>query len=239
MPILVNQDQYPQELALHQKYAKCPLLLELVWTHSNIIAQIVIQLFNRHTFDTSGVSLPYAVQAALVADIGVYECNGFEWLPGQPMSDRPYIQHSVVGAWILQNEGYHPEVIQVAHTHTGVGITQEDIAKYGLDLPAADYRPKSLLQQFVSYAAKFHSKSPMFKTVADIRQNLDRYGADKVAVFDQWLSYFGEPDLSVLISEYQDWHQSFHFRVQQLVADTTRSQGLTANVSLNSAGLAI
>ena len=49
----VNFDKYPNEFALHKKYAQSPLILDLVWTHCNIIADVALGLLKNGKFDTS------------------------------------------------------------------------------------------------------------------------------------------------------------------------------------------
>lgn len=227
----VNQDLYPGEFALHQKYAKSELLLNLVWTHSNIIADITMGLLDSGTFDTSELPRDLVTQACLLFDIGVYACGGFEFLPGQPPSDKPYIQHTIVGAWILQQEGYTPPIVQVAYIHTGVGISSQDIANYGLQLPMDEYMPRTTLQKLITYTSKFHSKAPKFKTPEVITSGLQRYGQDKVERFHELEAMFGTPNLASLEEKYAEWHRWFKFQLDQL-------QQQTSGNLLNEAGIA-
>lgn len=213
------------------------MLLDLVWTHCNIVAEIAVGLFEKNSFDKTGLTREFIIQSALLMDVGVYSCGGYEWMPSQPPSEKPYIQHTVIGAWILSQAGYAPQVIQVAHNHTGVGITAQDIRDFGLDLPEADYVPHSSLEKLVSYASKFHSKAPKFKTVEDICQSLNQYGKDKVMRFQEWQQELGDPPLDPIIAKYGPWHQGFQFQISQLTRTSTQ---LPQNSSkqLNSAGIA-
>ena len=214
--IYINQDQYPQEFALHQKYAPGELLLDLVWTHCNIVAEIVSQLINSKRFALGDLDQKLSTQAALLHDIGVYECGGFEWLSQTIETNRPYIQHVLVGAEILQKEGLPELVIQAAKTHTGIGITAEDIRLYALELPAQDLIPQTLLEQLISYAGKFHSKAPKFKTTQEIETALAQHGTEKVAGFKAYQDFFGLPDLNPIKEKYDSWHKSFEFRTKEL-----------------------
>jgi len=226
----VNQDLYPGEFLLHKKYAKSELLLSLVWTHSNIVAEIAIDRLDNGEFEKSNIKREFVIQASLLHDIGVYACGGFEWMPGQEPVDRPYVQHTVVGAWILQQEGYDPSIVQVTHNHAGVGINTLDITNYGLQLPAQDFVPRSTFEQLISFSAKFHSKAPKFKDVSEIELGLKSYGQEKVDVFHEWLSAFGEPNLEPLKEKYADWHKSFKYQMENL-----HTPGAAP---LNSAGIA-
>lgn len=227
----VNQELYPGEFALHQKYAQSELLLNLVWTHSNIVAEITQSLLDSGTFDTSELPRDLVTQACLLFDIGAYACGGFEFLPGQPPSDKPYIQHTIIGAWILQQEGYAPPIVQVAYTHTGVGISSQDITNYGLQLPLDEYQPRTTLQKLITYTSKFHSKAPKFKSVDVITAALQRYGQDKVQKFFELQSIFGVPSLETLEPKYEEWHRWFKYQLEQLQQQPSASL-------LNEAGIA-
>ncbi len=232
----INQQLYPGEFLLHRKYAQSDMLLDLIWTHSNIVADIAISIFEKNEFDKSQLVREFIIQSALLMDIGVYSCGGYEWMPSQPQSNKPYIQHTVIGAWILEQEGYAPQVVQVAHNHTGVGISAKDVRDFGLDLPEADYVPHSPLEKLIAYASKFHSKAPKFKTAEEIKNSLSHYGTEKVKTFETWMGEFGPPQLEDVTAKYEDWHRSFHFQIEQLTK--TATQATPNNLNLNSAGIA-
>jgi uncharacterized protein len=217
VPVHINQTVYPQEFALHKKYAQSERLLDLVWTHCNIVTDIVIQLYQR-TPDKFDFPIEVAMQGALTHDIGVYMCGGFEWLPGQPAMQMPYSQHTVVGAWILYQEGYLPEVVQIANCHAGVGLTPEDIQNHQLQIPLDSYEPKTAMQQLVTFAAKYHSKTPRFKNTDEIRKTLQQFGKEKLEIFNQLVNYFGEPDLEEIMPKYVEWHKAFSYEMTQMTA---------------------
>jgi len=210
------QDQYPLELALHQKYAQSPVLLELVWTHSCILADICQQLLASGLFDISQSPSEVVMQACLLHDIGVYLCDGFEWMPGQPVMGRPYIQHMIVGAWILMEEGYPPPVVQVAFAHKATGLNVSDVTHFAMDLPVQDYPVTTQLQQLVCYASKHHSKAPKFRTSAEIIKSLETYGQEKIDQFAAWYEYFGPVKFQPLEAKYTNWHQTMGNQIAQL-----------------------
>jgi len=231
VPGLINQDLHPAEFVVHKKYAQSHTLLELVWTHCNAVTDIALGLYDSGKFDVSGLSREYLTKATLLHDIGTYACQGFEWIPDQPPQERPYIQHCIIGAWMLQQEAYNYYIVQAARNHTGVGLTTEDIEKYGLDLPVDNYIPGSLVEQLVSYAAKYHSKAPKFKTTEQIIESLKRFDGDKVERFHEFQKYFGEVVIDGIREQYEAWHNNFKYRVQSL-----KENQMT--VDLNSAGIA-
>ena len=216
---------------MHKKYAASELILDLVWTHCNIVADICLNLIQRNQLSSAAYHPGVVVQAALLHDVGVYVCDGYEWLTNQPPFNKPYIQHSLAGAWILKQEGFSADVIQSAHVHSGVGITNEDIKKYGLQLPEGDYVPTTPIQRLVTYAAKFHSKAPKFKHTEEIKEGLKKYGKEKVDTFDQLVREYGSPDIDPIIKKYESWHQGFNYETSQL-------SNLSVVPNLNSAGIA-
>lgn len=220
----INQQLYPGEFLLHQKYCHSEMLLDLVWTHSNVVTDIAMQLYEAGKFDTSNLPREYVIQAGLLFEIGMYGCQGFEHFPGQPPMTRPYVQHGIIGAWILHREGYSPQVIQVAHAHMGVGISSQDITSYGVNLPSADYLAFTKLQQLIMYAAKFHSKAPSFKNREEIITGLERYGKEKTKIFEDFEKTFGEPNLSEVVEKYKQWHQGMEYQIQQLTGSTSLNQ---------------
>lgn len=236
MRLFINQQLYPGDFLLHKKYAKSEMLLELVWTHSNIVAEIALQLVESGKFDTTELPREFVLQAGLLFEVGAYICDGFEWMPGQEPTGRPYIQHGIMGAWILEQEGYSPQIIQAAHSHTGVGLTAADVRNFGLQLPEADYLPFTPLQLLLTYATKFHSKAPKFKTRDDIIESLKKYGPEKIHRFEELEAQFGQPDLTKIQEKYAQWHQGFQFQIQQLQSGESALQ--TAESLLNSAGVA-
>ena len=197
------------------------MLLDLVWTHCNIVAEVALDLIDQAKFEVTETPRDITAQAALLHDVGVYLCGGFEWLPNQPPSDKPYIQHTVVGAWILQQEGYPAHIVQAAYVHTGVGLTPEDIQMYGLQLPPEDYMPRTTLQKLITYASKFHSKAPKFRTPDEITTSLAKYGQDKVERFMEMQTQFGTPNLEAIEQRYDNWHKGFNFELSKLAQPGT------------------
>jgi uncharacterized protein len=79
----------------------------------------------------------------------------------------------------------------VCERHVGVGISIEEIIARALPLPRRDMRPVTLEEQIIAYADKFYSKGgEAEKRVPEILRNLERYGADKAALFRSWVVRF-------------------------------------------------
>jgi len=231
MPVFINQNVYPGEFLLHRKYAPTETILDLIWTHSNVIVDVCLTLLDHYDFDKTELPREVVIQAALLHEIGVYACGGFEWIPSQPPSTHPYIQHGIIGGWILQQEGYANPVVQAAFCHIGMGLTAEDTRSHGLNLPEVDMFPQTPLQRFMTYSSKFHSKAPKFRTNSQIRDSLAMFSAEKVSLFDSLEKEYGVPDLLPIQEKYSAWEKTFGFKVEQL----TKAQ---KTLNLNPAGIA-
>ncbi len=82
----------------------------------------------------------------------------------------------------------------VCDRHIGVGLSSRDIQQQNLPLPPRDMVPKSLEERIIAYADLFFSKDPGLqegeKTAEDVRASLSRFGAEKVAIFNEWHGLF-------------------------------------------------
>jgi len=82
------------------------------------------------------VDLDLVKKGAILHDVGRSKTNG--------------IKHAIVGAKILKNEGFPPEVIKIVERHIGAGITKEEALILGL--PPKDYVPITLEEKLVAHA---------------------------------------------------------------------------------------
>jgi len=135
--------------------------------------------------------LDFLHSAAILHDIGIFltdspviDCHGTE----------PYIRHGILGRGILDSLG-HPRHALVCERHVGVGISAADIRRFNLPLPERDMRPVSIEEEIICYADKFFSKNggraSHEKSIAEIVENLGRYGTDKIERFMKWVERFG------------------------------------------------
>jgi uncharacterized protein len=128
--------------------------------------------------------------AAMLHDIGIFLTNS----PGFGCyGKQPYICHGILGGELLKEKG-HPELALVCERHVGVGISIEDIQHLHLPLPKRDMIPVSIEEQIICYADKFFSKNgngrPTEKSIAEIIDELSRYGPEKVGRFKSWVKKF-------------------------------------------------
>lgn len=137
------------------------------------------------------VDLDFVCEAALLHDIGIVHTNAPDL---GCFGTHPYLSHGYLGREILEAEGY-PRHALVCDRHIGVGLTAEEIRRQQLPLPLRDMVPLTLEEKIVAYADLFFSKSPQNgggeKTAGQVRAGLERFGQEKVAIFDSWHAAFG------------------------------------------------
>ena len=196
---------------LHRSLAPSESAFNLVWTHCVIVSRIGFTLAQRyltkHTAAGAVVAGPLpnptvARLGGLVHDIGVYRV--FDEA-GVSFDGGRYIFHGLEGYRILLDTGYGEDLAEFARNHTGVGITADDVARQHLTLPAGDYSPRTIEQELVMYADKFHTKSqpPTFVSSASARRSAERFGEDNAARFDALTARYGVPVLAALADEYK------------------------------------
>jgi len=174
-PIEIINEFYKPGSKLHNIYMK----------HSNQVTQKALETAEKAKHlnpDTKFIR-----EAAMLHDIGIF------------MTDAPsigcygehlYICHGILGRVILEQKGFHSHAM-VCERHVGVGISVEDIKKSKLPLPLRDMRPVTLEEKIISYADKFYSKNNgREKSIKQIVQGIQKYGQDKVEVFNAWAELF-------------------------------------------------
>lgn len=162
-------------------------LYNLLKAHSNAVAKKALLIASRHP--ELGVDVDFVLEAAMLHDIGVTRCDA----PSiHCFGSEPYLRHGIIGAEILREEGL-PLHARVAERHTGAGITAEDIRSRSLPLPEQDYLPDTVEEKLICYADKFFSKSRRpdeAKPLEKIRTQMQAFGADTLARFDEMLTLF-------------------------------------------------
>ena len=168
-------------------YPQGSRLREVLVSHSRQVADLALAIAARLAPELD----PAMVEdAAMLHDIGILrtdapgiECHGTE----------PYIRHGLAGAGILRAEGAPEEIVRVAISHTGSGLTADDIARRNLPLPPGDYMPHSRLERLICYADKFYSKSrgARRKTLPEVRATMQRLGDTTLERFEELHREFG------------------------------------------------
>ncbi len=183
----------PAEL-IRKYYKDNPEAMEILLEHSRKVTRRALQIARRMT-QHEELDIQFIAEAAMLHDIGMImtdvpdlHCSG----------SAPYLQHGLLGAEILNKEGF-PRHARVCERHIGIGLTAEEIIREKLPLPARDMIPETVEEQIICYADLFFSKGKknrhQEKSHDKVRKNLNKYGKDKTAVFDRWQQCF-EPDAS-------------------------------------------
>jgi uncharacterized protein len=175
--------------ALLEKYFSNRAALDIVYRHSRMVADKALAIA-RGAGDP-GLDLGFIEEAALLHDIGVSRVNA----PGlHCFGAAPYIRHGIIGREILEAEGL-PRHALVCERHIGVGLSTLDIVQQKLPLPRRDMSPRTAEERIVAMADLFYSKKggelDREKSTERVRSDLSRFGAEKVAIFQGWLSDFG------------------------------------------------
>lgn len=156
--------------------------------HSVAVAKKAIEIANKVPHLKPDIK--FIEEASMLHDIGIFltdypeiKCFGKE----------PYISHGYLGREILEKEGFSKHAL-VCERHVGVGISIKDIEEQKLPIPKRDMSPISIEEQIISFADKFFSKNEEFlseeKSIDKIRNELLKFGDDKVKIFDEWAKKF-------------------------------------------------
>ena len=205
---------------LHHEEAPSEFAYEKIWTHCQIVARIAVSLAANYRervrklaqagplpqpWNGALPDLEMCAVGGLVHDIGVQHVflrHGED--AGRLFDRHRYIFHGLEGYLILLENRYGLAIAQFARNHTGVGITRSEVVAQGLPLPPDDYMPKTIEQEIVMYADKFHTKSdPMqFVSLKAARASAARFGLSNATRFDNLVARYGVPDLESLSREY-------------------------------------
>jgi uncharacterized protein len=98
----------------------------------------------------------FIYEAAMLHDIGIFDVDFPE---AGCFGKKNYIEHGVSGYHILMKHGLANHA-QVAISHTGVGITHEEIIARNMPLPLNYcYIPQNIEEKIISYADLFYTKA--------------------------------------------------------------------------------
>lgn len=182
--------------ALHQKYANDNQSFELVFTHCKIVAEIAIDTVRRNNLKVDERIL---TEACLLHDIGAYTL----WMPKlQTFKDDGYQQHALIGASILQDEGYSSAVVSAVRTHVLMGLSAKEIAQQNWRLPYIDVEPQTIEGRLLCFADRFHSKHPRFNDPKVFINGLSKDFPCQAKLFQGMIEEYGLPDIRGLAKRY-------------------------------------
>lgn len=213
---------FAQLRELHRAAAPSEFAFEKIWTHCQIVARIAVgfaldqRRLLSHAEKAGAAPIPrpwngtlpdpqLAAVGGLVHDIGVYRVFETEGPgAGREFNRRRYIFHGLEGFLILLENRMGMRIASFARNHTGVGITRSEVIAQNLPLPPDDYMPRTVEQEIVMFADKFHTKSnpPDFVSLSAARKSAARFGKTNASRFDSAAQRYGTPDLEPLAQEY-------------------------------------
>ncbi|GAB4485134.1 MAG: HD domain-containing protein [Thermodesulfovibrionales bacterium] len=173
---------------LRKYYPEGSRVSEILIAHSHAVAEKALEI--AAGLSSLNPDLVFIEEAAMLHDIGILHVHA-------PhigcFGSREYICHGILGREMLEQEGLMRHAL-VCERHVGVGITAADVRLHGLPLPERDMVPLSLEERIVCFADKFYSKSqggfPGEKSLERVREEIRRFGAEKLREFDRMAALF-------------------------------------------------
>jgi uncharacterized protein len=163
-------------------------LYNLLVNHSRQVSEKALKIASR--LPELVPDLIFIAQAAMLHDIGIKYCNAPDLFCH---GSEPYIKHGILGRELLIKEGY-PKHARACASHTGVGITKDEIISENFPLPHEDLIPLSTEEKIISLAdlffTKYPGKSDKELTIDEIKKSLLKHGENKVKIFEQWCKQF-------------------------------------------------
>lgn len=182
---------------LHKKYAPNETDYQGVYKHCEIVAEIALWCADNVK---EKVDKDVLKTAALLHDIGSYPFLA-AWEVREEYR-KWYVQHGILGAKILQDEGVDERVWNIVETHVLMGLTKDEIVKTDMRLPPRNYEPSTIEGRILCYADRFHSKDPNFNNFESFYNRLLESLPLQAAKFMAWSKEFGIPGINELAAKY-------------------------------------
>ena len=177
-----------KEIIDHYYPAGTPLR-DIYLRHCRSVADLALEI---NASRGLGIDTKLVEDAAMLHDIGIcltdapsIGCHG----------DLPYILHGVAGADILRIEDADEQYARVAESHTGSGLTRDEIEAAKIPIPSGrDAMPRTMLEKLICYADKFYSKSGDMqrKSVESVEREIRRHGQAALDRFIELKELFGD-----------------------------------------------
>ena len=169
-------------------YSDNPELCRIVRIHSEQVAKKALTIVKNKKLPIDFIDIYYA---AMLHDIGVVKCKAPDI---HAFGHLPYLQHGLEGKKMLVDNGF-TKYANICASHTGAGISAEDIRKNHLPLPENDYLPDSILEKLICYADKFYSKSHDLtkeKKLSEVFALMKKFGPGSYQRFLDLHALFGD-----------------------------------------------
>lgn len=131
---------------------------------------------------------------SMLHDIGIRFCHA----PSiHCTGSHPYLSHGVLGGELLRQYGRERNLdlecyARICERHTGSGLTEEEIRRNALPLPARDFLPETPEEKLICLADKFFSKSGDMeeKSLSRIRHSMEKFGPEVLDRFEMLCELF-------------------------------------------------
>lgn len=146
---------HDEAVALLEKYGVTPGVME----HINAVHKYAMEIADQIECDKNLVDV-----GSLLHDIGRTRTHN--------------IDHNVVGAKILRDEGIDDRIIKIVERHVGAGLTPEEAEKLGL--PPGDYVPETIEEKIVGHADNLIGSNERVSILETIKIARDKWFSGSV-----------------------------------------------------------
>lgn len=182
--------------ALHQRYAPNTVVLQLVYEHCQIVAEIALWCVEHKRLNVNKRILE---ASCLLHDIGTYALYSEN---DQSKNDHNYKQHAIFGAALVLEEGFDVRIASAIKTHVLMGLSKKEIVKNGFGMPHKDYLPETIEGRLLCYADRFHSKTPVFNAYGPFLERISETLPEQAKKLQLAAKEFGLPDIESLAKKY-------------------------------------
>lgn len=188
---LIQSKIKPIEI-IKKYYEPDSLAFYLVVEHGKVVGEKALRIAQNVMYLKPNLS--FIEEASMLHDIGIKNIYAPQL---GCFGDEPDICHGFRGREILEKEGLHKHAL-VCERHTGMGLTLEDIRVQNLPIPKRSMMPITIEEQIICLADKFFTKNKnkihVEKNLEEIKNDLSKFGDDKVARFNNFLKKFNYLD---------------------------------------------
>ncbi len=181
---------------VHKRYAQNDKVLNLVYVHSKIVAEIALWCIDQNKLNVDRNLLE---AACLLHDIGTYAIFDAKGLDG---NEHNYKQHAIFGAALTVEEGFDSRIADTIRTHVLMGLSKKEIVDGGFGMPQKDYFPQTIEARLLCYADRFHSKHPTFNAYEPFLARLSLVLPEQAEKLRISAKEFGIPDIKYLSKKY-------------------------------------
>lgn len=162
-------------------------LKNIYMVHAEKVTAFALEMARRHP--ELEIDMLFVEEAAMLHDLGIF-------LTDAPRifccGSESYLCHGYLGAELLRSRGYERHA-RVCERHTGTGLTKEQVAANGWNLPVKDFVPETIEEQLICFADKFYSKTKFLerpRTLEQVVESMRKISDESVKKIKQWAEMF-------------------------------------------------